>query len=185
MHFNKYPLLLAEIDDAVKPSDLDIYHLPIWARFYDIPFRGRGNVENAKILGNKLGEFLEVAKLSRYSFEKSMRVKVMLDVRCPLKDSVSLKIKGGQVCSIPVKNERLPMFCFFCGRLGHGSNECMDINGDESPEKKFGASLKASPWKATEEEKGSNGEGSDQDDGKNRGKRLFITKPKLDWNKIC
>lgn len=86
---------------------------------YNIPFRGRENNDNAKMVGNKIGVFMEVAKSPRGSIEKSMIVKVMIDVHNTLKDSMSLMIKGDHVCSIPVKYERLPMFCFFCGRLDH------------------------------------------------------------------
>ena len=68
-HFDKFPLLLEEFDKVVKPSDLVIFKLPLWARFYDIPFRDRGNDANAKTLGNKIGEFLDAAKSSRYGME--------------------------------------------------------------------------------------------------------------------
>lgn len=43
------------------------------------------------------------------------------------------------------------MLCFYCGRLGHGTNECMEVEGDCTPEKKYGASLRASPWKFSQE----------------------------------
>ena len=124
-HFDKYLILLVEIDSAVKPLDLNLFHLPIWARFYDIPFKGRGNDDNERVLGNKIGVFLEVVKSTRGSFEKSMRIKVNIDVREPLKDSVSLKVRGVHICSIPVKYEPLPMICLYCGRLGHGFNKCV------------------------------------------------------------
>ena len=52
-----YPLLLEKIDNAVKPSDLKIFILPIWVRFYDIPFKGRGNDET-RVLLNKIGMFV-------------------------------------------------------------------------------------------------------------------------------
>lgn len=58
---------------------------------------------------------------------------------------VKLKVKGGRVCDIMVKYERLPMICFFSWRLGHGSNECVDISGDCTPKKRYGAFLRASP----------------------------------------
>lgn len=151
-HFDKYPLLLEEMSTAVKPSDLDIFYLPIWARFYDVPFRGRGNKENARVLGNKVGEFLEVAKPSGYSLEESLRVRVKIDVQRPLRDHIQLKVQEGQVLSIPVKYERLPMICFYCGRLGHGSNDCVEFSGDGTPEKKYEPSLRASPWKVFKEE---------------------------------
>lgn len=99
-----------------------------------------------------------------------------VDVRNPLCDSVQLKIRGGKTCTILVKYERLPMICFHCGRLGHGTNECVDIEGDGSPVKNFGASLRASPWKVKVED-------SDQgetiwDRGRMRTveRKLFVTK---------
>lgn len=161
----------------VKPSDLNIFHLSIWARFYDIRFKGRGKDDNAKMLGNKVGVFLEVYKSSRESFDKSMRIKVLIDVHNPLKDYVTLKIRGGHVCSIRVKYERLPMFCFLCGRLGHGSNDCMDVSGDRTPEKKYGASLRASPLKFVTDEKEAAGGAGHEYEGKTLEKRLFVTKP--------
>lgn len=167
---------MAEIDSAVKSSDLNIFHLPLWARFYDIPFKGRGNDGNAKVLGDNIGMFLEASKSPRGGIEKSMRIKVMIDVREPLKDRVSLKIRGGQSCSIPVKYERLPMLCFFCGKLGHSSNECVDVSGDSTPEKKYRVSLRASPWKANYDDQEQQANGAPLDGGPLNGHRLFITK---------
>ena len=34
---------LGGIDQVVKPSDLVMFHLPIWARYYDISFKRREN----------------------------------------------------------------------------------------------------------------------------------------------
>lgn len=48
------------------------------------------------------------------------------------------------------------MLYFFCGRLGHGLNECMELSGDCTPEKKFGTFLRASPWKVSVDEEVSN-----------------------------
>lgn len=136
----------------VKPSDLVIHKLPMWVRFYDLPFKGRSNDENARVLGNKVGEFVEVSKAGRGSMEKSLRIRILIDVRQPLKDHVSLKIRGGKVCIVPVKYERLPMICFYCGRLGHGSGECVEVLGGCTPKNTFGVSLRASPWKVFQEE---------------------------------
>lgn len=87
-HFDKFPLLLEEMDMAVKPSDLKIFFLPIWARFYDIPFKGRGNEENARMLGNKIGIYMGMVKSSGYNIEKSLRIRVKIDVWKPLRDSI-------------------------------------------------------------------------------------------------
>lgn len=162
-HFDKFPLVLAEIDKAIKPSDLEIFYLPIWVRFYDIPFKGRDNEANAMILGNSIGRFMEMERQSKIRFEKSLGIRVQLDVREPLKESVKIRIRGGKVCILPVKYERLPLFCFYCGRMGHGSSECMEYSGDSTPERKFGVSLRASPWKKFKEEEESLPGGVDSD----------------------
>lgn len=39
------------------------------------------------------------------------------------------------------------MICFYCGRLGHGTNDCKAVFGVSSPVKKYGVWIKASPWK--------------------------------------
>lgn len=44
--------------------------------------------------------------------DKSLRIRVMIGVRKPLVDVVKLQIRGGHVCDIPVKYERLSMICF-------------------------------------------------------------------------
>lgn len=87
-HFDKYPLLLEDMDKASKPSDMKVTHLPMWVRFYDIPFKGRGNEANAKVLGDKVGSFMEWAKPSRVNMDKSLRVRVKIDVRNPLVTTV-------------------------------------------------------------------------------------------------
>lgn len=84
--------------------------------------------------------------------EKSLRIRVNVDVREPLKDKVKLKVRGGQVCFIPVHYERFTMFCFYYGRLRHGSSECIDVLRESTPEKRFRISLRASPWKMVRED---------------------------------
>lgn len=175
-HFDKFPLLLEEIDTTVKPSDLEIVYLPLWARFYDIPFKGRGNEANARMLGDKLGEYMEMAKGNGCSIEKSVRVRVKIDVRQPLRDKVQLKIRGGKFCDIPVKYERLPLVCFYYGRLGHGMNDCVEVGGDCTPEQKFGPSLRASPWKSFGEDSSKSNGGSGMDGGSKLPSRRYITK---------
>ncbi|CAO2837770.1 unnamed protein product [Amaranthus hypochondriacus] len=79
--------------------------------------------------------------------EKSLRIRVCLDVRKPLRKNISIKIRGGDICDCPVRYEKLPLICYFCGRLGHGTNDCKEVFGERSPVKLYGPWMKASPWK--------------------------------------
>ncbi|KAL2929332.1 hypothetical protein RDABS01_034743 [Bienertia sinuspersici] len=70
--------------------------------------------------------------------------------------------------------EKPPLYCFYCGRLGHGTKDCSDYKEEEEPELKYGLWLKASPWKQTpspvNKERGESNPGC--------AKVLFVTKPK-------
>lgn len=148
-------ILLTDMVKAQKPSDLEFFALPLWARIYDIPFRGRCNESNARMMGIKLGSIWKwISRIvwewknpDSLGMEKSLRIRVRLDVRRPLKKHVSIKIRGGEICTCPVKYEKLPMICFYCRKLGHGTNDCKDVFGDNSPVKNFCLWLKASPLK--------------------------------------
>lgn len=71
-HFDRVALLLAEMEEAVKPSDVQFYGLPIWARAYNVPFRGRYNESNVRILGDKIGDFIDFDKTESRGMEKSL-----------------------------------------------------------------------------------------------------------------
>ncbi|CAL1355770.1 unnamed protein product [Linum trigynum] len=47
-----------------------------------------------------------------------MRLRVYLLINNPLKKKIKLNISGNLV-EYPIKYEKLPMFCYSCGRIGH------------------------------------------------------------------
>lgn len=53
-----------------------------------------------------------------------MRVRVSIDVRKPLKRRMRIKKTGGEWIWIDFKYERLNIFCFICGLLGHTEKQC-------------------------------------------------------------
>lgn len=53
-----------------------MFQLPVWARFYDVPLKGRHIGGNAMILGNKVGEYVMHDTRETLGLEKSMRVRV-------------------------------------------------------------------------------------------------------------
>lgn len=59
-----------------------------------------------------LGCFLEMMSPSWYYIDKSLQIRVNIDVRKPLVSSIKLKIRGGFIFDIPVKYERLTMIFF-------------------------------------------------------------------------
>lgn len=74
-----------------------------------------------------------------------MRIRVSIDVRKPLKHRMKLKKEGGEWIWIDFKYERLNIFCFICGLLGHTEKQCSKLYDCPSSEivKVYGHWLKA------------------------------------------
>lgn len=76
-------------------------------------------------VGGRLGEVVEVEK-RREQDDPSyfMRVKVALPVSKPLRRGGFLAGSDGKRSWVTFKYERLPMFCHYCGLLGHDLRHC-------------------------------------------------------------
>lgn len=169
-HFDKHVILLGELEGMSKPSDIQLFKFPIWTRVYNLPFKGRLNEANVKAIGNKIGTFIKMDQSGDLGIDKSVRLRVWHDVRDPLTTQIKVKMKNGAEEVFDVKYERPPLYCFFCGKVGHGTKDCDEENDAETQEIKFGGWLKASPWKVAG--------GEESRSGPTCAKALFITKPK-------
>ncbi|KAL2903122.1 Protein translocase subunit SecA [Bienertia sinuspersici] len=95
-HFDQHALCISDILEDGKPSEIQLHSLPIWARFYNLPFKGRGNDSNATMLANKIGTFVKNDKSNELEIDRSLRIRVIIDIRKVLRDEVKMKIRGAQ-----------------------------------------------------------------------------------------
>lgn len=79
--------------------------------------------------------------------ESYCRLKVNLNVRKPLRRGVFISTNELGYCLLAFKYETLTVFCFGCGRIGHGFKDCSeskdvlsDLPEDELP---YSLALKA------------------------------------------
>jgi hypothetical protein len=86
-----------------------------------------------KSWGNLLGKFVEVDGKESNRLGSFLRVKATIDLRKPLKRGTVIKYQGKNL-QIYFKYERLPRFCFVCGKLGHQIKDCKEIEGKEETE---------------------------------------------------
>ncbi|GAU43270.1 hypothetical protein TSUD_36200 [Trifolium subterraneum] len=123
-NFDNFTLIIDRLKIGVALQDIPLFHVNFWVQIHDVPIGmmletvGRG-------LANYIGEFVEYDKNNNTSFwRKYMRVKVRVDVRSPLKIEKKIKLNGGKGGVVKFKYEKLGLFCFVCGRLGHAENKC-------------------------------------------------------------
>ncbi|KMT07702.1 hypothetical protein BVRB_6g148250 [Beta vulgaris subsp. vulgaris] len=96
-------------------------------------------------IGGTVGKVLEV-EFSGVSWDKSVRVKVLLEVLKPLRIIIKLRNTKGTIVIVEVKYERLPTFCYTCGCLGHIEHDCSRVHEDDREvEKQWSTWLRAFP----------------------------------------
>ncbi|KAL2906806.1 hypothetical protein RDABS01_005516 [Bienertia sinuspersici] len=180
-HFDRHALILGEVDGNSKPSDIDLHEIPMWVRIYNLPIKGRLNPTNVVNMGNKIGSFIKMDQSGCGGIDKSIQIRVSIDVRKPLKKKIRIKMRGGVEENFDVKYEKSPLVCFHRGKLGHGLKDCEDCKDDETPISKYDGGLKASPWKARKDN-------DDQNMGGNPtgcAKKLFVLKPRREEEKVA
>jgi hypothetical protein len=89
--YNKHMLILGSMAEASVPSQVPLYTVPFWVQVHNIPV-GSMSEKNGKQIAASLGEFLEYDEKNNSNFwRKYMRIRVMLDVRKPLRQTRRMK----------------------------------------------------------------------------------------------
>ncbi|KAL9227738.1 hypothetical protein vseg_003390 [Gypsophila vaccaria] len=126
-HFERHALILSDIQGDEKPSDIPLYFIPNWVRVYDLPIKGRMNLDNARNMGSMIGSFIELDQNDNSCIRRSLRMRVIIDLRKPLVDSIVLTVNGGKEIKAMVRYENLSLFCYVCGLFGHGRRIAMNV----------------------------------------------------------
>ncbi|KAK8569111.1 hypothetical protein V6N12_007643 [Hibiscus sabdariffa] len=99
------------------------FGLCFWVRVHDLPL-GLMSEVMARQFGNFLGQFVEYDSNIIITGKQFMRVKVLINVNHSLKRKKKIAI--GKDCNTYVhfKYEKITLFCFICGKIGHGESLC-------------------------------------------------------------
>ncbi|PPS02400.1 hypothetical protein GOBAR_AA18253 [Gossypium barbadense] len=120
------------------PSIVPLWETMFWVQIHNIPsgFMMEGM---ARQIGDFIGRFLEYdTSLVTRGFGQYMRIRVSIDVRLPLKRKKRISAVQSSSSYEVFQYERLPLFCFLCGRLGHGESFCQfgwDVSLRAAPRK--------------------------------------------------
>ncbi|CAN1789251.1 Uncharacterized protein At4g02000 [Linum perenne] len=121
--FDNNLLLLHELKPGDNIHEVPLFYSAFWIHINNLTpdFYSQAI---GKAIGNWIGEFLEYDEYNVCTRDDPfMRIKVRLDVRRSLKREKVLR-KMGRELTVTFQYERLPTFCFICGRIGHIDRFC-------------------------------------------------------------
>ncbi|MFQ6619765.1 hypothetical protein Gotur_000229 [Gossypium turneri] len=122
--FNNHLLILQTISEGVNPAVVELKFTEFWIQVHDLP-PGSMNESMAKQFGNFCRNFLEYnTSIPTLGTQTFLRTRVRLDVTAPLKRKKKVLFGKVLVVYARFKYEKLSLFCFICGRLGHGESFC-------------------------------------------------------------
>jgi 14-3-3 protein epsilon len=122
--FNNQMLIVERVQLGVQLENIPLHHVDFWVQVHNLP-TGLMAERVGKTLANYIGSFVEYDKNNKGSFWREyMRIRVRVDIRQPLKKDSRVKNQGGNWCTVNFKYEKLGVFCFVCGLIGHGENRC-------------------------------------------------------------
>ncbi|KAH9717190.1 CCHC-type domain-containing protein [Citrus sinensis] len=122
--FDQHILLVKRLEEDEQPQNIPLFSTSFWIQIYNLPI-GFMSEKILKDIGNYIGIFLASDENNLMGVWRNyMRIRVSMDVRKPLKRRMKLKKAGGDWIWVDFKYERLNIFCFTCGLLGHTAQQC-------------------------------------------------------------
>ncbi|KAM0822770.1 hypothetical protein ACQ4PT_071299 [Festuca glaucescens] len=147
--YQDYPMLVTEYDGKSSLADFPVNSMAVWVRVMDIP-PGMMTENWARKMGDQLGTYKEIAKESKNQvWDKFYHVRIVVDVNHPILRWVKFQDqKTKEMIRYDVKYERMPIFCYFCGIVGHSDKHC--LLPEEEKRVRYWLGQKASPYKPFE-----------------------------------
>ncbi|XP_030930846.1 uncharacterized protein LOC115956678 [Quercus lobata] len=122
---------------------MEFTHSPFWVQIWGFPFEHMSE-DTGKDIGSRLGRYVETDTRSwHFDQAKFMRVRVELMVDKPLRRGGYITSPKGARLWVTFKYERLPIICFYCGRIGHDARHCAVPIDAQSQEPQYGDWLRA------------------------------------------
>jgi tRNA A37 threonylcarbamoyladenosine biosynthesis protein TsaE len=109
-------------DGKTPPSKMVFTEYPFWVQVHDMPLRCM-NMKIGQKIGDSLGKVEVVVTDDDVGWGKCLRIRVVIDLLKPLDCGRALVISR-ESCWVSFKYEKLPSFCYRCGRITHDSKGC-------------------------------------------------------------
>lgn len=120
-------LLFSLIPQEEDPETMEKNLMTIGVKLNNIPL-GYHNPSAARRLCTNLGEVLEVIPPKCETPQVYIRVRVRIDIQESLLRGVPLRVRNGTRQWISFSYERLPVYCYLCGLVGHMEKKCSGMD---------------------------------------------------------
>uniref|UniRef100_A0A2N9GET6 CCHC-type domain-containing protein n=1 Tax=Fagus sylvatica TaxID=28930 RepID=A0A2N9GET6_FAGSY len=119
-------LVLKEWHPQQTVQEIEFDSTEVWIQVHGLPLDLVSDT-NVKKIGQKVGRVIEVDMASKVSmiWQKYVRVRVEIEVDKPLIAGMFAPRPDREVW-IQLKYEKIPEFCYSCGKLGHVQQDCED-----------------------------------------------------------
>lgn len=122
--FDNQVLLLTRWKAGMTADNVRFDSVALWVQIWGTPF-DLVSPKIAETVGSRLGSVVEVEKKQKFERQSYfMRAKVTIPIVKPIRRGAFLAGSDGKSHWVTFKYERLPLFCHFCGLLGHDLKHC-------------------------------------------------------------
>ncbi|CAN0874954.1 hypothetical protein LINGRAHAP2_LOCUS10546 [Linum grandiflorum] len=122
--FDGHLLLTHELQKGETLSQVALNTVAFWIQVHNLLHRYFSE-KVGRTIGNDIGSFLDYnERNANFLPDAYMRIRIALDVRVPLLQEIQVLIHNNSELTCPLKCERLPLFCYICGILGHVEKHC-------------------------------------------------------------
>lgn len=144
--FDNQLLILHPWEADINWKEFSFTCSPFWVQVWHIPHQWI-SIETGKKIGGVLGTVTDVMIVDAGGHElRHINILVDIDLTKPLLRGTKLKHKQSE-CWVEFKYENLPLFCFYCGCIGHNEKGCgqrkIDVTHNKVLQDQFGHWLRA------------------------------------------
>ncbi|KAJ1405471.1 Zinc finger, CCHC-type [Sesbania bispinosa] len=130
-----------------KVEEVDFTKVHVRVQLWGLPAHCR-TLKMGQKIGACLGRVGEVDIFENRERGSFIKVLVDIDVTKPLLSGIPMASKKDGISLVSFQYERLPQFCYNCGRIGHDEDMCIDDKStgteEEEESKTFGPWMRAS-----------------------------------------
>lgn len=122
--FDNHLLVLGRMQLGVPLQQIPLFHTEFWVQAHNLPV-GFMTEAVGRLLANYIGTFVDYDPANNACvWREYMRLRVLIDVRQPLKKERKVRLAGGEWSIVKFRYEKLSTFCFVCGCIGHTEQFC-------------------------------------------------------------